>query len=367
MKNNNVVTNTAQDFDAAEKAQGRANIDAAAISSAFDASGNLVASGDVMFEPDKIYVGGTEVMSQVQSDWDEVNSGSLAYIWNKPSITDNVYLAEYGVATVTEISAARNAGKVVYTLIPGTYYPTVAYLREVTRNGASANFSSVVSSESSVKTASVDTYGTWTNATVNLSKVKDLSYGDLEASSVGTLLIDSDDPEGYAQIKADNVDKGHLVAGPYKSLLDSGVNGLGSVSTPIFIDSNGMFATASGVSQDWIIRQSTMDGCLESTNPIYNHIIDGNGDAEEIWGEALVRFNTSGSYALCPADNNLNLIEDDQCVNMKDLPAGVYSIGFLFQPTNPGDVRYLQIKGQSEKTASDVSLMHLQTSLKRAR
>lgn len=118
---------------------------------------------------------------------------------------------------------------------------------------------------------------------------------------------------------------------------------------------------------DWIIRLSTMDGYLESTNPIYNEMIDGAGDAEEIWGEALIRFNTSGSYALCPAGVNLSLTQADQCVNLKDLPAGVYSIGFLFQATNPGDVRYLQIKGQSDKTASDIRLMHLQTSLKRAR
>ena len=54
MKNNNVVTNLAQNFDPAEKAQGRANIDAAALSSAFDASGNLVASGDITFDPNKI-------------------------------------------------------------------------------------------------------------------------------------------------------------------------------------------------------------------------------------------------------------------------------------------------------------------------
>lgn len=75
--------------------------------------------------------------------------------------------------------------------------------------------------------------------------IKKKNYGDLEPSDVNTLLIDSDDPEGYTLVKADGVTKGFLVIGPYKGLLDSGVNGVGDSNTAIYIDGNGEFATCS--------------------------------------------------------------------------------------------------------------------------
>lgn len=191
----------------------------------------------------------------VKSDWNAA-AGSAAEILNKPTIPDNVFHAEYGVATVAEISAAKNAGKEVFTLIPGTYYSTVAYLREVTRNGAHANFASVTSDGASVKTATVDSSGNWSNATVNLATTTDSSlvqkknYGDTEPSRVATLLIDSDDPEAYAQVKADNATKGYLVQGPYKVLLDSGINngsGVGDGNTPVYIDSDGTFQSCNAL------------------------------------------------------------------------------------------------------------------------
>lgn len=317
MKNNNVVTNLAQNFDPAEKAQGRANIDAAALSSAFDASGNLVASGDITFDPNKIYVGGTEVMAQLQSDWEEADPGSLAYILHKPTITDNVYLAEYGVATVSEISTAKNAGKIVYTLIPGTYYPTVAYLREVTRNGAAANFSSVVSGGSSVKTASVDSAGNWTNATVNLATVSDssliqkLNYGDSSPSRVSTLLIDSDDPEGYAQLKADNGYQGNLVVGPYKGLLDSGINGgsgLGTSTKPLYIDGNANFVECDPLQKELTAgyRIEIVPGANDTTrinNTMHESVVSScllwdtlanNYDFDYYWGNWRIHVHLKG-------------------------------------------------------------------------
>ena len=193
---------------------------------------------------------GLEWRAPVNADWN-ATSGP-AQILNKPTIPDNVFLAEYGVATVEDISAAKSAGKEVFTLIPGTYYSTVAYLREVTRNGANANFASVTSDVASVKTATVNSSGNWSNSTLNLATTTDSSlvqkknYGDDEPSRVATLLIDSDDPESYAQVKADNATKGYLVQGPYKTLLDSGINGgygVGDTNTPVYITSDGEFDT----------------------------------------------------------------------------------------------------------------------------
>lgn len=121
-----------------------------------------------------------------------------------------VFYAEYGVATVSDISAARNAGKLVFTLIPGTYYPTAAYLREVTRNGANANFGSVVSDGASVKIASVDSEGAWTNSTVNLATASSVSGG--KKRNVAELYFDySDDGDVYGVRGIRNYCVNHVV------------------------------------------------------------------------------------------------------------------------------------------------------------
>ena len=51
-------------------------------------------------------------------------------------------------------------------------------------------------------------------------------------------------------LKADNVTKGFLVQGPYKNLLDSGINsgsGVGDASTPIYVDTDGTFKAGNAV------------------------------------------------------------------------------------------------------------------------
>lgn len=82
------------------------------------------------------------------------------------------------------------------------------------------------------------------------SIVQKLDYGDTSASTVSTLLIDADDPEGYAVVKCDGSNKGALVQGPYKSLLDSGINGgagVGDGNTPVYIDSDGTFKSCNAL------------------------------------------------------------------------------------------------------------------------
>lgn len=85
---------------------------------------------------------------------------------------------------------------------------------------------------------------------VDSSVVKKKNYGDTSESNVSTLLIDSDDPDGYSVLKADSVNKGALVAGPYATLLNSGINGgfgKGDANTPIFAGTDGMFKPCSAV------------------------------------------------------------------------------------------------------------------------
>ena len=251
----------------------------------YSAGTNIQINDNVISATDTTYtagsglaLNGTEFSNtapNVKSDWNAA-AGSAAEILNKPTIPDNVFHAEYGVATVAEISAAKNAGKEVFTLIPGTYYSTVAYLREVTRNGANANFASVTSDGASVKTATVDSSGNWSNATVNLATTTDSSlvqkknYGDTESSRVATLLIDSDDPEGYAQVKADNATKGYLIKGPYATLLDSGINGgsgVGDANTPVYVDSDGTFKSCNALTAGSNVQIN--NGVISATDTTY--------------------------------------------------------------------------------------------------
>ena len=117
---------------------------------------------------------------------------------------------------------------------------------------------------------------------------------------------------------------------------------------------------------DWYKRYSSSIGSLSSTKKLETHSIDDIGDSTEIWGTATIQFNTSGTYALCPADVTTELTKPSQCLNLSDISAGIHTFNFCFQADHPGDIRYLEIKGQSSKTASDVDLLYLATQNKRA-
>lgn len=282
---NKVLYNIDQTADTTEdqKAQARANIGAQA---QLTAGSNISITDNVISATDTTYTAGQNVT---------ISNNVIS-----ATDTDNVFLAEYGVATVAEISSARNAGKEVFTLIPGTYYPTVAYLREVTRNGANANFASVVSDSATVRVASVTSSGTWSSSTVNLAEttstslIQKLNYGDTTPSRVSTLLIDSDDPEGYALIKADNVTQGHLVVGPYKGLLDSGIPGVGDADTPVYIDSNGTFQSCNALTAGYRISinpganntrviANTMHESVVNTCLVWDTLAN-NYDFDYYWG-----------------------------------------------------------------------------------
>ena len=279
-KFNSVVTNIAQDFTAAEKAQGRANIDAAAISSAFDASGNLVASGEITFDPDSIYVGGDEVMKIVQSDWTQTSATEPDYIKNKPLTTScNLRFGDYANHHMNEMWFDLRDGKV--------------------------------------------------------------TFGDqaLQDSDTDLRMLTRPEPE----------DDGKIVTA------SGGVAVWTEAPSPII-----------GQGADWTLRFSSEAGANISTNKISTYSIDTIGDSTEIWGTATINFVTSGSYALCPADVTTELTEADQCLNLKDISAGIHSFDFCFKADNPGDIRYLEIKGQAGKTASDVNMLYLATQNKRS-
>lgn len=69
-------------------------------------------------------------------------------------------------------------------------------------------------------------------------------YNESNPSVVSTLLINGDNALGYTEIVADTASCGLLVAGPYRTLLDSGINngaGIGDRVTPVHIGTDGKF------------------------------------------------------------------------------------------------------------------------------
>ena len=301
MKNNNVVTNLAQNFDPAEKAQGRANIDAAGITSAFDASGNLVASGDITFDPDKIYVGGTEVLGLVQSDWNMSDSADMSYIKNKPTIPSGQVQSDWSEVNSADMSYIKNKPDI----------PTI-YLGY-----------------------GIITTDVATSMSVDMLASKQVKFNTAQGVQ---------STPGFFVPEFDDEDEGKvLTAGP---------------------DGYPVWDNDSEV--EWHKRYSSTVGSVSSTKKLETHSIDDVGDSTEIWGTATIQFNTSGTYALCPADVTTDLTKPSQCLNLSDISAGIHTFNFCFQADRPGDIRYLEIKGQSSKTASDVDLLYLATQNKRA-
>ena len=62
---------------------------------------------------------------------------------------------------------------------------------------------------------------------------------------LGSLVIDADDIDGFTHVMCDNTSYGKLVAGPYATLLNSGIEGVGDSATPVYINSSGQFDTCS--------------------------------------------------------------------------------------------------------------------------
>ena len=113
--------------------------------------------------------------------------------------------------------------------------------------GANITISSsgVISASSNTYTAgeNITISGTTINADVPELAIK--QYGAQTNTPVSSLVLNADDPEGYVNVKADNGGVGYLVAGPYSTLLNSGVDGVGDSTHAVYIDTDGTFKQAS--------------------------------------------------------------------------------------------------------------------------
>lgn len=115
---------------------------------------------------------------------------------------------------------------------------------------AGANISisdNVISAASTTYVAGDNITISGTTISADVPEVAIKQYGAPTNTPVSSLVLDADDPEGYVNIKADNGGVGYLVSGPYSTLLNSGVDGVGDSTHAVYIDTDGTFKQGNAV------------------------------------------------------------------------------------------------------------------------
>ena len=103
----------------------------------------------------------------------------------------------------------------------------------------------VISSTNSTYTAGDNIRINGTTISADVPELALKQYGAPSNTPISSLVLDADDPEGYVTVKADNGSVGNLVSGPYATLLNSGVDGVGDSTHGVYIDTDGTFKQAS--------------------------------------------------------------------------------------------------------------------------
>lgn len=223
---------------------------------------------------------------QVQSDWAEENESVPSYIQNKPGpvgleaisplyFIDETSASKIGIYTsaIPELSgyatksyvdenfysASNPSGFITSSDLPDlSVYATIQYVDNSINSATSGKQEKLTFGYTDNKISSINSSAIYCSGGNDGSEIYRKPYGGSE-TLVSALKINLDDPDGYAYVTADGVPQGYLVQGPYKKLLDAGINsgyGVGDSATPVYIDSDGTFKPASGVSftqeqSDW--------------------------------------------------------------------------------------------------------------------
>jgi hypothetical protein len=231
-----VLSNVAQTLTSTEQATARSNIGAQAALTAGDnvsiVNGTISAT-DTTYNVFNTTTDGLVPKANGTGDTGKFLKGDGT--WEAISTTVNATAPLYGTGTQADpLRLLASHGLSVVQPVGGDTYLQVTH--PVPPPG-STSAGKVLTCDDALENLS------WQTPAPAPSIVQKQDYGDTSASTVSTLLIDADDPENYSLLKADNVTKGYLVQGPYKTLLDSGVNGIGDTATPVYVDANGQFAT----------------------------------------------------------------------------------------------------------------------------
>ena len=203
-----------------------------------------------------IYSSGGGSFTQEQSDWAEEDNTQVDYIKNKPT---PVALEAISPLYITDETSASKIGIYSSAFPDMTDYATKEYVDSAT----SGKQDSLTFGYTDNKISSINSSAIYSTGGGGGSDIYRKTYGGSEIA-VSALKIDSDDPDGYAYVTADDVGQGYLVQGPYKKLLDAGINsehGVGDSATPIYIDIDGTFKTVSATftqeQSDWAEDDNT--------------------------------------------------------------------------------------------------------------
>ena len=237
------LANCEQGLSSSEQAQARANIGA---QGSLTAGNNITIADGVISATDTTYsagngltLNGTEFSVDTSVVQEKLTAGPNIDIYNNVISTEKPRVTAGTNVSVTS-SLDQQTRTITYTV---SATDTTYSVFNTTTDGLVPKANGTGDTDKFLKGD-----GTWGAPAAAPSIVQKQDYGESSASTVSTLLVDSDDADGYAVLKCDNVNKGALVVGPYKGLLDSGINGgsgIGDSSTPIYVDGNGQFATCS--------------------------------------------------------------------------------------------------------------------------
>ena len=289
-----VSTLIEQNFTSAEKALGRHNIDA--ISSA-DLEGyatqewvqdqNYITSADLPdvsdmatktwtsenFYPDTNpsgFITSSDVLRYREGDYISIDPITLAV--SVTGINPDDYLTSADVSGFVDVnyvennfySASNPSGFITSGDLPDlSEYATIQYVDNSINSATSGKQDKLTFGYTDNKISSINSSAIYSTGGGGGSDIYRKTYGGSEIA-VSALKIDSDDPDGYAYVTADDVGQGYLVQGPYKKLLDAGINsehGVGDSATPIYIDIDGTFKTVSATftqeQSDWAEDDNT--------------------------------------------------------------------------------------------------------------
>lgn len=183
-------------------------------------------------------------------------------------------------------SASNPSGFITSADLPDlSEYATIQYVDNSINSATSGKQEKLTFGYTDNKISSINSSAIYSTGGVSSgSEIYRKPYGGSE-TFVSALKINSDDPDGYSYVTADDISQGYLVSGPYKTLLDAGINsgyGVGDSATPIYIDNDGTFKTVSATftqeQSDWAendnthvdyIKNKPTPVSLEAISPLY--------------------------------------------------------------------------------------------------
>ena len=197
------------------------------------------------------YVTSADVSGFVDVNYVENNFYSASNPSGFVTSADLPDLSDYATKTYVEenfYSASNPSGFITSADLPDlSEYATIQYVDNSINSATSGKQDKLTFGYTDNKISSINSSAIYSTGGGTGSEIYRTPYGGSE-TFVSAMKINSDDPDGYAYVTADDVGQGYLVSGPYKTLLDAGINsgyGVGDSATPIYIDNDGTFKTVS--------------------------------------------------------------------------------------------------------------------------